>query len=426
MSSAARDPAIAAVLKRPFPEQVAFFRAKLGKLVPTQTWRDLWQAEHDKAFMVAGAAKADLLADLASAVDKSLFEGGTIQSFRRDFDAIVARHGWDFKGGRNWRTRVIYTTNAATSYAAGRLAQLQSFPLWVYKHNDSVLHPRPIHLSWDGLTLPREHPFWQTHYPPNGWGCRCRAFGVSDPELARKLGGNPDKPLPGNWQRIDPKTGAPVGIDAGWAYAPGNTAVDTVQQSVAAKTIAWRYELAKAYMTAVPLAMRDALATAQRGLPSTASAARRYAELALGERNGAPIAPPINLAPNQTLGLLTRAEAERIAGLTGVAGLRDEMYDWTIDASAVRKIKKVHGSTSTETPRGQEPVTTSDYGLLSRIIAAPDRIETDGLSGVGRPVVRLRKQIGELEYVAVFEVRAGRKMLGLQTLFKIKRARPGA
>lgn len=229
MPTAARDPAIRAVLKRPFAEQVAFFRGKLGNLVPTQTWRDLRQAEHDKAFMVAGAAKADLLADLAAAVDRAIAEGGSIGQFRRDFGAIVARTGWDFKGGRNWRTRVIYTTNAATSYAAGRLAQLQQFAVWVYKHNDSVLHPRPIHLSWDGLVLPREHPFWQTHYPPNGWGCKCRAFGVSDPALARKLGGDPDKPLPGNWQRIDPQTGAPVGIDAGWAYAPGATATSTLR-----------------------------------------------------------------------------------------------------------------------------------------------------------------------------------------------------
>jgi len=34
MATAALDPAIAAVLKRPFPEQVAFFRGKLAGLFP--------------------------------------------------------------------------------------------------------------------------------------------------------------------------------------------------------------------------------------------------------------------------------------------------------------------------------------------------------------------------------------------------------
>ena len=64
----ASDPKLAFALRRPFAEQVAFFRGKLGNLVPTATWRDLWKSQHDRAFMVAGAAKADLLADLESAL----------------------------------------------------------------------------------------------------------------------------------------------------------------------------------------------------------------------------------------------------------------------------------------------------------------------------------------------------------------------
>ena len=32
---------------------------------------------------------------------------------------------------------------------------------------------RETHRAWDGLTLPVEHSFWQTHLPPNDWGCRC-------------------------------------------------------------------------------------------------------------------------------------------------------------------------------------------------------------------------------------------------------------
>nr|DAX29773.1 MAG TPA: minor capsid component [Caudoviricetes sp.] len=32
---------------------------------------------------------------------------------------------------------------------------------------------RETHRAWDGLRLPVEHAFWQTHLPPNDWGCRC-------------------------------------------------------------------------------------------------------------------------------------------------------------------------------------------------------------------------------------------------------------
>lgn len=234
---AAADPKVAAILRRPFDEQVAFFRGKLGNLVPTKTWRDLLKEQHDRAFMVAGAAKADLLADLAEAVDKAIADGETLDKFRQRFGEIVQKHGWhgwtgeDSKAGRAWRTRVIYQTNLATSYAAGRLAQLKEagFQYWVYRHSGSE-HPRLQHLAWDGLTLPADHPFWQTHYPPSGWGCKCRVIGADGPKSAERLGGKPGytKP-PAGWDAIDPKTGEPPGIDKGWGYMPGATVADTVR-----------------------------------------------------------------------------------------------------------------------------------------------------------------------------------------------------
>lgn len=233
--SETRSPELALALKRPFAEQVAFFRGKLGNLVPTAKWDELWKAQHDRAFMVAGAAKADLLADLAGAVDKAIAEGETLEQFRKRFRQIVTDRGWHgwtgegTKAGEAWRTRVIYETNLITSYSAGRLEQLRAggYRYWMYKHSDSR-NPRPHHRALDGVVLPADDPFWQTHYPPNGWGCRCRAVGVDGPRSAQRLGGDFNKPLPRGWNTIDPKTGEPVGIDKGWGYMPGATATSTV------------------------------------------------------------------------------------------------------------------------------------------------------------------------------------------------------
>ena len=125
--------------------------------------------------MVAGAYKADLLSDFRDAVDKAIAQGTTLEEFRKDFDATVARHGWSYNGTRNWRSEVIYNTNIRTSYAAGRWEQLQDpdvkafYGYLVYRHGDSRV-PRPQHLAWNGLTLPADDPWWKTHYPPNGWG----------------------------------------------------------------------------------------------------------------------------------------------------------------------------------------------------------------------------------------------------------------
>jgi len=234
---------LTATFRKPFKEAIAAFRLRMGNLVATATWEDVWQSSHDRAFMVAGATKADLLADLAKAVEKAIAEGTSLQEFRRDFRRIVEERGWHgwtgegTKGGEAWRTRVIYRTNIRVSYAAGRMAQLVDggFPFWVYRHGGSV-EPRIIHLGWDGLVLPPDHPFWATHAPPNGWGCSCYVVGARSFRGAARLGGVPGKPLPDGWQRLDPKTGAPVGIDRGWAYAPGASAVDDIVAMIREKS----------------------------------------------------------------------------------------------------------------------------------------------------------------------------------------------
>ena len=101
----------------PFREMIEFFRRKLN--MPTQAWTDVYAAEHEWAFVVAGANRDAIVRDFREAVEKAIAEGTTLEEFRRDFDAIVARYGWDYNGGRDWRTRVIYETNLNTSYAAG-------------------------------------------------------------------------------------------------------------------------------------------------------------------------------------------------------------------------------------------------------------------------------------------------------------------
>lgn len=407
-STAARDPAIAAILKRPFAQQVAFFRAKLGNLVPTVRWTDMLRGAHDRGFMVAGAQSADLLAGLGAAVDRAVSEGKSIDAFRRDFAQLVKDSGWDYRGEFGWRTRTIYRTNIATSYAAGREAQLREggFAYQMYKHGGSA-EPRPEHLAWDGLVLPADHPFWATHSPPNGFGCSCRKVGLRDAEDALRLGGDPDKPLPSGWDTIDPKTGAPVGIGKGWDYRPGDTVADTVQQ-MAAKTQQWDYTLAKAYMQGVPEGVRDAIARAYRDLPSVATDTQLYAQRILEGR------AHLEIPPYRTLGLATRAQVATIAQLKGmdVGG-----FDFALDRSAVGHVQLKHGNPGTEAARGQFPVTATDYARLPQMLNTPDAIEDAGNSDVGAPVIRISKQIDGRVYVAVFELRARRRTLALQSFW---------
>jgi len=105
-------------VRQQFAEQIDFFRRKLN--LPSESWLDIQRAAHDRAFMVAGAMKADLLADLRKAVDQAV-QGGSIGEFRKSFAEIVAKHGWTgwtgegTKAGEAWRTKVIYRTNISTA-----------------------------------------------------------------------------------------------------------------------------------------------------------------------------------------------------------------------------------------------------------------------------------------------------------------------
>lgn len=222
----------------PFAEQLSFFWQKVN--LPTERWDDIKHAEHDRAFIVAGAQGADLLDDLNTAVSRFLADGIGLDTFRKDFRQIVQAHGWTgwtgdgSKVGEAWRTKVIYQTNMATSYAAGRWAQmtdpelLDILPYWQYHHADGVLYPRPLHLSWDGLTLPHDHPFWATHWPPNGWGCHCRVTAVSRSEYAQAVdaGRGPDSA---------PAADDISGIDSGFAYAPGASVADELRGLIQSK-----------------------------------------------------------------------------------------------------------------------------------------------------------------------------------------------
>ncbi|ENK3681066.1 hypothetical protein AB3I85_006462, partial [Pseudomonas aeruginosa] len=163
--------------------QIAFFEAKN----PSVNYATVRGAAHDQSFVSAGAHRADLVADLYAVVRQAIRDGLTLEEFQKDYYAVLDNYGWEPAGGRAWRAQVIYRTNLRTSYAAGRYAQLQAVkatrPYWGYHHSDAVEHPRELHLAWDGLVIHADNPWWQTHYPPSGFGCECYVTAYSLDEL---------------------------------------------------------------------------------------------------------------------------------------------------------------------------------------------------------------------------------------------------
>lgn len=229
----------------PVPKDaLEWFRAKGYKV--GFDYRDVWQEEHATAFTVAKAMTLDILETIRAAVDQAIEDGQSFAEFKRELRPVLERLGWwgvssqadpltgetrDVQLGSPRRLRTIFDVNLRTAHAAGQWQRIErtrkTHPFLLYQLGPSREH-RPEHVSWAGIILRADDPWWQTHFPPNGWGCKCHVRQVSRREAERLMASGkyldvaPDL---GQREYINKRTGqvlsVPVGIEPGWAYNPG-------------------------------------------------------------------------------------------------------------------------------------------------------------------------------------------------------------
>ncbi|MDH0373707.1 phage head morphogenesis protein [Comamonas aquatica] len=161
------------------------------------------------------------------------------------------------------RLRLIYDTNTRQAYATGlwerveRAKRTHPYLRYITRRDGRVRHE---HAQWDNLVLPVDHPFWKTHWPPNGWRCRCRVMSMSQAEYDRgysieRQGAERDASAQGVYKRfntqepvvpvreyVNPRTGevlhVPEGIDPGFAYNPGQARQQAMRQQIQSKLAA--------------------------------------------------------------------------------------------------------------------------------------------------------------------------------------------
>lgn len=108
----------------------------------------------------------------------------------------------------SFQLETIYRTQSQIAYGAGRWEadqdpDIQSI-LWGYEYStvgdDRV---RPEHAALDGVKLPKEDPFWQRFWPPNGYNCRCIAIPVFETVQIKR----PPRFVPGTDTVVQPDPG---------------------------------------------------------------------------------------------------------------------------------------------------------------------------------------------------------------------------
>lgn len=174
---------------------------------------DRLQAQYKThALKVLNDASQEVEEQLEQAFKEMLVEGVTVTEAIKRLGQKFDDLGLSPK--KPHQLEAVFRTQLQMSFAAGRY-QAEQNPdideiLWGYKYvttgDDRV---RPEHEILDGTTLPKDDPFWQRFYPPNGWNCRCQAIPIFEKREVVKA---PEFDNKGN--RVAP--------DKGFDFNPGN------------------------------------------------------------------------------------------------------------------------------------------------------------------------------------------------------------
>lgn len=372
-------------------EALDFFRGK--GLETSFAWQDVWQSEHDTAFVVAKMQDLDLLADVKDSVDRAIADGRTLAQFRAELTPVLQRAGWwgvqeqtdpltgetrPVQLGSPRRLETIFRTNMQTAYAAGDWAQIQSHkesaPFLMYDAVDDN-RTRPQHHAWDGIVLPVDDPWWETHRPPNGWGCRCSVIQIGQRELKRMGKSGPDTAPPikrREWtnKRTGEVMQVPEGIDPGWAYNPGAVPRPRVVASTLLERISGvpaplgAAAYARVMPTALPAIRANWTAWIDDVLSTRAGRPRREHQIA-----GV-------LAPED----LSALRAEGIAPISAEIAVSDQL---------------VVGRKAARHEAAKDAMTAEDWRALPDLLAAPQAVlwdtQTQGLLHIGAGGTRRSK-----------------------------------
>ena len=112
-------------------------------------------------------------------------------------------------------------------------------------------------------------------------------------------------------------------------------------------------------------------------------------------------------------------ETERIR-LEKLLNLNLTNFKRTIDNYAIIHTHNKHGQANKEISRGQIAVKIEDYLLIPNIVSNPDNITIGEKSNIGTELIIYEKEVQEVCYFYVEEVRKKRKSLSMKTLYKRK------
>ncbi|HKO43342.1 MAG TPA: phage minor head protein [Pyrinomonadaceae bacterium] len=169
--AAFQDDPIALNFNVPPKDAIEYFKKK--KIVPKKQFNKLSREAKSASFSVSRVYKEDVLKGFKQELHDALDQGRTQQQTIKRFHEILSGAGHKQLGSFHLET--VFRTNMQTSYGVGRRQALEDvkddLPFWTY-HTAGDDRVRVTH-RLNGLTLPADNEFWDDHYPPWAFNCRC-------------------------------------------------------------------------------------------------------------------------------------------------------------------------------------------------------------------------------------------------------------
>ena len=163
--------------------------------VSSEEFELLSKAARSRAFRVADVHNARLIADVKKRIEQALREGHSWADTRRDLVKLFDTAGVPRPALH--RLRLVFQTNVQQAYNDGRRESMEdpevasAFPFWKYltvgNGTAGYKNVRPDHAALHGLVFRADDPFWDSHYPPWSYNCRCTVIALT-PNQARAEG----------------------------------------------------------------------------------------------------------------------------------------------------------------------------------------------------------------------------------------------
>jgi hypothetical protein len=156
------------------PHQEAIRRLKNKPVVSREVFDSLLPSLKTRAFTVTGVEDAKVLRrvrDLLADVPDGKPPKEAIEDIAGELESYLGEEGALSRA----ETLLNAQTFAAYSASTYQSAQADEDTTHLqYIHGDTAEEPTPEHLALDGIILPKDDPFWQTHTGPWGhFGCVC-------------------------------------------------------------------------------------------------------------------------------------------------------------------------------------------------------------------------------------------------------------